>query len=101
MPWRGSRVFIPHFSWFIKRLSTKTAIRPKHYYGNLPNVSLLSCLQTEKINMTLGSAICRYGSFNISRNIIGSGELVLIDIKVSYTLLLEYMCRYSDKITYT
>lgn len=95
--WRGNRVQNPilRSSWFVERLSTGTDMRPKHYYGELPNVSLLSCLQAEKIKMTLGNTICKDG------NIVGSGSMLLVDIKGDYKLLLRYMCRYSDKIIYT
>lgn len=70
--WRGSREQKPllRSSWFMERLSTGTDMRPKHYYGELPNVSLLSCLQAEKINMTLGNTICNDG------NIVGSGNML-------------------------
>lgn len=39
MPWRGSRVLIVRFSWFMEQLSTGTGLRPEHYYGKHPNVS--------------------------------------------------------------
>lgn len=45
--------------------------------------------------MTLGNTICKYG------NIVGSGKMLLVDREGSYKLILQYMCRHSDKIIYT
>lgn len=45
---RGSRVQITILcsSWFVESLYIGTGMRPKHYYGELPNVFLI---QAEKI----------------------------------------------------
>lgn len=67
-------------SWLVESLSIGTCMRPKHYYGELPNV-----FYTGGENMTLGNTICKYG------NIVGSGKMLLVDTEGSYKLLLQYM----------